>query len=204
DPRPHLLRVLVAVGREVPEPDHATIVAFGVVREHCDLTPLPGPRLLDEIPEKRRLRHRQEWEGLVVVLRVISLFHHGPPFTTTLNNTIEQLFIVINHQVGFSRASRTPTASWGIARRFIAPRSDRSPGRSAARTNGTVADGVNYSQRALVDRGTLGVGSSAMGGGPMQPESGDSVDELVEWAEVSGGDMLGGRSDFKPVEEVFP
>ena len=38
----------------------------------------------------------------------------------------------------------------------------------------------------------------------MQPESGDAVDELVAWAEVSGGDMLGGRSDFKPVEEVFP
>ena len=38
----------------------------------------------------------------------------------------------------------------------------------------------------------------------MQPESGDPADELVEWAEVSGGDMLGGRSDFKPVEEALP
>jgi len=38
----------------------------------------------------------------------------------------------------------------------------------------------------------------------MQPEPGDPADELVEWAEVVGGDMLGGRSDFKPVEEVFP
>jgi hypothetical protein len=38
----------------------------------------------------------------------------------------------------------------------------------------------------------------------MQPEPGARADELVEWAEVLGGDMLGGRSDFKPVEEVFP
>ncbi len=38
----------------------------------------------------------------------------------------------------------------------------------------------------------------------MQPEPGGRADELVEWAEVVGGDMLGGRSDFKPVEEVFP
>ena len=38
----------------------------------------------------------------------------------------------------------------------------------------------------------------------MQPEPGDPADELVEWAEVLGGDMMGGRSDFKPVEEAFP
>ncbi len=38
----------------------------------------------------------------------------------------------------------------------------------------------------------------------MQPEPGDPADKLVEWAEVVGGDMLGGRSDFKPVEEAFP
>src|SRR5207237_5357879 len=38
----------------------------------------------------------------------------------------------------------------------------------------------------------------------MQPEPGARADEIVEWAEVLGGDMLGGRSDFKPVEEVFP
>jgi hypothetical protein len=43
----------------------------------------------------------------------------------------------------------------------------------------------------------------------MQPEPGARADELVEWAEVLGGDMLGGsgngkgRSDFKPVEEVL-
>jgi hypothetical protein len=38
----------------------------------------------------------------------------------------------------------------------------------------------------------------------MQPEPGAAADELVEWAETLGGDMLGGRSDFKPVEEVLP
>jgi len=37
----------------------------------------------------------------------------------------------------------------------------------------------------------------------MQPEPADPADELVEWAEVVGGDMLGGSSDFKPVEEGF-
>ena len=38
----------------------------------------------------------------------------------------------------------------------------------------------------------------------MPPEPDARTDELVEWAEALGGDMLGGRSDFKPVEEVFP
>jgi len=38
----------------------------------------------------------------------------------------------------------------------------------------------------------------------MQQEAGHPTDELVEWAEVLGGDLLGGRSDFKPIDEVFP
>ena len=38
----------------------------------------------------------------------------------------------------------------------------------------------------------------------MQPQPGDPADELVEWAEVLGGDMPGGRRDFKPIEEAFP
>ena len=38
----------------------------------------------------------------------------------------------------------------------------------------------------------------------MRPEPGEPADELVEWAEVLGGAMLGGRSDLKPVEEALP
>src|SRR6267378_1385727 len=34
EPGPHPLRILVAVRSEVPEPDHATVVTLGVVREH--------------------------------------------------------------------------------------------------------------------------------------------------------------------------